>query len=357
MLHSHNVAVFNAARILVIVLALLTGCKTSAPQREKALQDWDIAPPPAPAPASSAPTNAPAPPPEPESGWIPLQRWSAQRGIAAPVNLGVSSIPTFALSLSNNVFVFQAGSLTAHWNGLQLWLGFTPLMIDGQMYLHSLDLQKNIQPLVNRGVRGGNSNRVIVIDPGHGGGNTGAQSIVDGRFEKEFTLDWALRLAPLLEQRCWQVFLTRTNDAEVPLGDRVTFAGQHKPDFFLSLHFNASPNGRQQAGIETYCLTPAGMYSSLTREFDDDPALAFPNNAFDVQNLQYAARLHRALLEINGNVDRGLRRARFMGVLRGQNRPAVLLEGGYLSNPAEARRIADPEFRQKLAEAVAKALE
>jgi N-acetylmuramoyl-L-alanine amidase len=55
-------------------------------------------------------------------------------------------------------------------------------------------------------------------------------------------------------------------------------------------------------------------------------------------------------------VDRGIRRARFLGVLRGQNRPAVLLEAGYLSNPSEAGRVADPDYRQKLAEAVAASL-
>jgi N-acetylmuramoyl-L-alanine amidase len=54
--------------------------------------------------------------------------------------------------------------------------------------------------------------------------------------------------------------------------------------------------------------------------------------------------------------DRGVRRARFIGVLRGQNRPAILIEAGYLSNPAEARLIESPEYRQKLAEAVAEAL-
>ena len=90
--------------------------------------------------------------------------------------------------------------------------------------------------------------------------------------------------------------------------------------------------------------------------FEDDATRAFLNNAYDTQNLQYAVRLHRALLQVNGNVDRGVRRARFLTVLRGQNRPAVLLEGGYLSNPREARLIADPAYRQKLAEAVAKAL-
>ena len=99
-----------------------------------------------------------------------------------------------------------------------------------------------------------------------------------------------------------------------------------------------------------------GMPSSLRRGFEDDSTHAFPNNSHDTQNLEHAVRLHRALLKVNSGADRGVRRARFLGVLRGQNRPAVLIEGGYLSNPSEARLIANPAYRQKLAEAVAKAL-
>jgi N-acetylmuramoyl-L-alanine amidase len=83
----------------------------------------------------------------------------------------------------------------------------------------------------------------------------------------------------------------------------------------------------------------------------------FPNNSFDDDNLRYAVRLHRALLQVNGRKDRGVRHARFLDVLQGQNRPAVLIEAGFMSNPDEARRAADPAYRQKLAEAVAKALE
>jgi N-acetylmuramoyl-L-alanine amidase len=109
--------------------------------------------------------------------------------------------------------------------------------------------------------------------------------------------------------------------------------------------------------VETYCLTPTGMASSVTRGYNDDVRQVFPNNAFDTENLQYAVRFQRALLEVNGTTDRGVRRARYQAVLRGHSRPAVLIEGGYLSNPREARKIADPAYRQKLAEAVAKGLE
>src|SRR6185436_4205318 len=99
-------------------------------------------------------------------------------------------------------------------------------------------------------------------------------------------------------------------------------------------------------------LTPTGMPSNLVREYEDDPRETHPNNHYDDQNVQLATRLHRSMLQATGAQDRGVRRARFMAVLRGQQRPAVLLEAGYLTHAEEARRLADPEYRQLLAEAV-----
>ena len=98
------------------------------------------------------------------------------------------------------------------------------------------------------------------------------------------------------------------------------------------------------------------MPSNLTRGFPDEVHQTFPNNAFDPQNLFLAVQIHRALLQVNSHRDRGIRHARFPGVLRGQQCAAILVEGGYLSNPQEARLIEDSSYRQKLAEAVARAL-
>lgn len=265
---------------------------------------------------------------------------------------------SFALMANTGVLTLNVGSLSARWGKLEIRLGFAPQLVDGQAFVHWLDLQKNIEPLVRGYIANTNPARLVVLDPGHGGLNNGTRSVADGRDEKTFTLDWALRLVPLLEANGWRVLLTRTKDVDVSLDERVAFAEEQRADLFLSLHFNSAGGGsREAAGLETFCLTPAGMMSSLTRGDDDDPSQLFPNNAHDEQNVMYAVRLHAALLKLNGHVDRGVRRARFLTVLQGQNRPAVLIEGGFLSNPAEARRIADPEFRQKLAQAVARALE
>jgi N-acetylmuramoyl-L-alanine amidase len=241
---------------------------------------------------------------------------------------------------------------------MELRLGFAPQMLDNQLCVNAVDLRKTVQPLLNADtIWPAKTNRIVVIDPGHGGEDSGTKSVLGSRYEKEFTLDWARRLATLLTAKGWDVCLTRANDSDLPLSNRVAIAEQRKADLFVSLHFNSAAPDTEQAGLETYCLTPAGMPSSLIRGFDDDLRLVFPNNSFDGQNLQLACGVHRALLRVNGNHDRGVRRARFPAVLRGQQRPAILIEGGYLSNPREARLIAEPSYRQKLAQAVASGIE
>jgi N-acetylmuramoyl-L-alanine amidase len=288
--------------------------------------------------------------------WVSLEQWSETNHLRAPQRLLSATSLSYELRTAAGVIELTAGSLLAHLNGLSCWLGFAPRWTNGQLLVHLIDAQKNLLPMAGFTTLRREANPVIVIDPGHGGENTGARSVRDDRFEKDFALDWALRLRPLLEGEGWKVFLTRTNDMDLFLPDRVALAGELNATLFLSLHFNSAAR-QDHAGLETYCLTPAGLPSTLTRDYEDDPALVFPNNAFDSQNLQYALRLHGALVESTGAVDRGVRRARFMGVLRNQKRPAVLLEGGYLSNPREAQLIGQPEYRQKLAEAVAKGLQ
>jgi N-acetylmuramoyl-L-alanine amidase len=292
----------------------------------------------------------------PVTTWTSLNRWAAENKIGQPRLVSHTPVATYAIGTANGTMVLDIGSREATWNGVEVQLGFGPQFIDDQVFVHGLDLQKNLEPLLS-GPPLTFGNRVIVIDPGHGGVNVGTHSVLDGRLEKEFTLDWALRLAPLLAANGWQVFLTRTNDVDIALSNRVMFAEAHHADVFISLHFNSTPDrNKNTAGLETYCSTPAGMPSSLTRDYADTWSQYFPNNNFDAQNLQLAVLLQTVLLRASDEDDRGVRRVRFIGVLHGQRRPAVLIEGGYLSNPHEAKRIENPEFRQKLAGAVAQAL-
>jgi N-acetylmuramoyl-L-alanine amidase len=289
--------------------------------------------------------------------WVSLARWCQSNGLPAPVLLSAGPVAKYQLATSNGNFRFSTGSRLAHWESTDVRLGFAPQWIDRQPFLHGLDLRKTLVPLIAKSASfSSNSFPILVLDAGHGGEDGGAKSAVESSWEKQFTLDWARRVQALLITNGWQVFLTRTNDQEMALSNRVSFAEQHRADLFLSLHFNSAGTNASQAGLETYCLTPRGMPSTITRDYYDDTAAEYPNNAFDEKNFQLAIRLHRILLEANGHVDRGVRRARFPGVLRGQQRPAILIEGGYLSNPGEARLIAQPAYRQKLAEALARGL-
>lgn len=288
--------------------------------------------------------------------WTSLNRWAAAHNLGPPKLLANSPLSTYVLMSSRGKMIVAIGSRDALWNGRQIHLGFDPEMIDGEVFLHGLDLQKNLEPLLCDPALSFGSNSVIVLDPGHGGMNSGTISVLDHRPEKEFTLDLARRVKPLLEAEGWTVFLTRTNDYDLALSNRVHFAESHHADLFISLHFNSAAPDREQSGLETYCLTPTGMPSTLTRGFADPWQEYLPNNNFDAQNLQLAVHLHGALLRASGEEDRGVRRARFIGVLRGQKRPAILIEGGYLSNPTEAAEIENPQFRQRLAEAIAGAL-
>jgi N-acetylmuramoyl-L-alanine amidase len=305
-------------------------------------------------PSAVVPKPAPAPP---VTTWTSLNRWAAAHHLGAPHRLSDMPVAAYAVGSSSGVMVLEIGSHEATWNGVQINLGFAPEFIDGEVFLHGLDLQKELEPLLCEPPLAFGTNRVIVIDPGHGGGNVGTRSVLDGRFEKEFTLDWALRLKPLLETNGWTVFLTRSSDVTVSNYDRVTFAEARHADLFISLHFNSTlDRDKKTGGLETYCITPMGMPSTLTRNFADPWFENLPNNNCDAQNLQLAVRVQSAVLRATGLEDRGVRHSRFETVLRGQNRPAILVEGGYLSNPAEAKMIESPEYQQKLAEAVANAL-
>lgn len=351
------------------MVLVLTGCSTSHVKTTYA--DQPVAPSKEPVETehvTEGPTLAPPPGATPEAfhlpasritnGWVALRKWSDDHNAGPIQRLSTGTVPSFALKMANGLLIIRAYDQVAYWNGMEFHLGFAPQLVNGQPMLHSLDIIKNIEPLLHSLTLPDKTSRIIVIDAGHGGSNLGTKSVVDGSYEKEFSLDWARRLAPILETNGWRVFLTRTTDVDMSLTNRVTFTDLNRANLFVSLHFNAapSPTDHDEAGIETFCVTPTGMPSTLKRDFEDDATLVFPNNRFDVENLQYAIQVQRSLLKISGAKDHGVRRARFMTVLRGQNCPAILVEGGYLSNPREARRILDPNYRQKLAEAVASAL-
>jgi len=288
-------------------------------------------------------------------GWIPLRMWTERCALGAPERVTSSGATSYRITTRNGLCKLTIGSRLAQWNGVAVWLGFAPQMIHGEPNIHALDAEKTLLPLADAQRLLSLAHRTVVLDPGHGGADSGTRS-ARNQLEKNYALDWALRTERLLTNSGWKVFLTRRSDVDVPLAERVAFADRVHADLFISLHFNSTFPQTQPAGIETYCLTPNGMPSTLARGFSDDERAIFPNNAFDAENQAWAFHIHHALVTQTHEHDDGVKRARFMAVLRYQNRPAILVEGGFLSNGNDASNINSGSYRESLAQALTDAV-
>lgn len=255
-------------------------------------------------------------------------------------------------------FVSRSGvTLYAEYGKEFILVGGVKVMLDdaigsqrGHLTLSRIDYEKVFVPLFWEAPKA--AVRRIVLDPGHGGKDTGKVNAPHRYNEKAATLDTAARLKILLEKQGFEVVFTRTKDVFVDLDDRPAVAAAAKADLFISLHYNAGPAGdTSSGGIETYCLTPAGQRSTNAGKSRATTS-AEPGNRFDFANMALAWGIQRRLLTGTGAEDRGVRRARF-AVLRTLSCPGVLIEGGFMSSRKEGALIADAAYRQKIAEAVA----
>ncbi len=164
--------------------------------------------------------------------------------------------------------------------------------------------------------------KVVVIDPGHGGHDPGAN---EGRvFEKHLNFDVSRRLDIQLKRRGYRTILTRDRDEFVPLLTRASIANKYGDAVFVSIHFNSSWKTTAY-GIETFYYGYAGY--------------------------QLASKVHTSIVKKIRPEDRGVKRARF-SVLRNTQCPAILVEGGFISNVKERQRILQPWYRQALAESI-----
>lgn len=257
-------------------------------------------------------------------------------------------------------FTFEANQHDIYFDGARIHLGAPVLAHKGELWVSKLDVIKLVAPLFRPADHAAQlpdpASRIIVLDPGHGGLDPGAENRRVGINEKTATLDVALRLKKLLELQGWRVLLARDKDTELSknkkadLALRTAFANQNKADLFISIHFNAAPESI--TGIETYTLTPQFMFSAGDGQGDDMTKQAYPGNRLDYANLLFGEKIHRAMLAGLKAPDRGFKRGRW-GVLRMLDCPGVLVECAYLSNDTAARRVATQEYRQQIAEALA----
>jgi len=252
-------------------------------------------------------------------------------------------------------------------------LAFLPLAANTGCF-HRRDRVERVRLAARPGSTARGVLRRVVLDPGHGGRDSGAI----GRrrtYEKTVNLDVAQRLARHLTRRGIEVVMSRTSDRFVSLAERSRLANRSGADLFVSIHANAARRGRTASGVEVFVLTPsvtdAKRAAAAARRYN--PADWLPGACVAVSSAargavfralmgEYRREAKRLARLVHAELDRvtpargrGVKTANF-AVLRETYRPAVLVELGFLSNSREEKLLASRRYRERLAAALARAL-
>ncbi|MGB0775271.1 MAG: N-acetylmuramoyl-L-alanine amidase family protein, partial [Akkermansiaceae bacterium] len=269
------------------------------------------------------------------------------------------------VTMENKVYKleFRIGTQRFRMNSVLFNLSF-PVLKHGKKYLLSrIDLVNLIDPVLRPGyIHNASVPRVVVLDPGHGGKDSGAVGPF-GKHEKDYALIVSKLARDMLRRKGFKVVMTRETDVFISLRNRVNIANKYPGAIFFSVHFNSSNN--RANGIETFTISPVGV-AHMGRGIRPRDFNAVPGNVMGSASIALATAVHsRSLMYINdpkraGNrfniTDRGIKRARF-NVLTGIRIPAVLLEGGFLSNRQEASKIHSNAYQITLASAITRAAE
>lgn len=240
-------------------------------------------------------------------------------------------------------------------NDVMIWLNQPVVVRQGHWSFADVDVEKTLLPIL-RSSRSLSplGYQVVVLDPGHGGQDSGARSAT-GLTEKAVCLDISLRVRRHLSALGYTVYLTRHQDQYLTLEERARRANAWNADVFVSIHANASTN-TEASGIETFVLAIPGEVSTNHSTQVQPSVLAHPGNAFDAANMALGFSLQRSMLVATRVEDRGVRRARF-SVLRDTSAPSALVEVGFLSNPNEAAQLGTGAYRERLAQSIAQGID
>jgi len=216
--------------------------------------------------------------------------------------------------------------------------------------------------------------QTVVIDPGHGGMETGAKGKF-GNLEKDITLSISLKLKALIERNmAFEVVLTRDRDMDVSVETRSAIANNHKAGLFISIHANGAVQ-KKAAGSETFFLSlnasdeetrrlaylennSSELQSRIDPSSDDDLMMILwdmAQTAYIRQSSQLAELVQEELDALLGTKNRGIKQAPFK-ILAGVACPAILVEAAFISNPEEEQKLASDEFQTSVAEAIYRGL-
>ena len=175
---------------------------------------------------------------------------------------------------------------------------------------------------------------LIVLDPGHGAFDIGAKSAhVE---EKKLTLKTALLVKRYLTQKGYRVILTRSRDVFIPLKKRSSIANKTKSRLLVSLHYNAHTSSKPK-GIEIYYYGKGAKWRVNASK-------------------KLAQIVLKHLIRRTKGLSRGVKKGNFH-VIRETNMPAILIEGGFITNPRERKKLQDPKYLRQIARSIAEGID
>jgi len=220
-------------------------------------------------------------------------------------------------------------------------------MIGEKAYVSRVDLSKLIDPVLRPNfIQNAGDFRTVILDPGHGGKDPGATNGLGN--ECDYNLKVAGLVRTQLQLKGFKVVMTRDTNVYLSLQERVDLANAVKENaVYVSIHFNSG--NRAARGIETFTLSPPGV-SHYGSDWKSSDNMTRAGNEHDSANIALATSIHGSILRRLGKntFDRGIKRARF-SVLSGVVHPAILLEGGFMTHPYEARLIENPDYQNAIA--------
>lgn len=249
----------------------------------------------------------------------------------------------------------SSGSQECIMNRVKFILSDPVLERSGRLLVSKVDLLKLIDPVLRPNyIKGAGNFRTVVLDPGHGGRDAGA--VNQYSTEATYNLIVARKVRDILKAKGYHVIMTRDRDHYLSLKQRVNLANRHSNAIFVSIHFNSG--GRRQArGLETFTLSPVGV-AHYGRKVNSSDYNVRQGNYQDSANIALATAIHGRALERtrSANIpDRGIKRARY-SVLTGIKHPAILIEGGFMSHPVEARVIHSSSYQHNISLAIAEGI-
>ena len=289
--------------------------------------------------------------------WVPFH--SAFAGSGSTVELSeIARLYSMRMQMVSNKIVLKNryNTLEIEENGRRAWINdvmfwlHEPCRRSGRTWaIRKADFQYGIDPVLRSYKHAPKRTpMVVVIDPGHGGKDSGAVGLKKV-FEKQLVLDISYRMKNLLESHGFKVVMTRSGDQYPSLDDRVDLARKVKADLFLSIHADGAASSAAH-GVETFITTAAGFDSSNHYGKGGDRSSVL-NNRYDAANAMLGYAVQSNLLKMSGRSDRGVRRARF-AVIKKAPCPAALVECGFLTNPEEERLLRTEAYRSRVAQGI-----